>query len=634
MGKSFQKEIGNLPDTIRKSLSEPIGSELERTIATLLPFPLLIVGSGGSLSGANYIARLHESATGLISRALTPLDFCSSNIDPSCHAILFLTASGGNRDILRAFDFAVQREFVAISIICARIGSKISQKAVLYPHVNLFEFANPSGKDGFLAVNSLVSTCILAARAYGYISHREKEILMASNRSIPEFDTPEWQMVLDSKTIVAVGGMWAWPALVDLESKFAEAALKNVLISDLRNFGHGRHHWFDKRGDESALLVFSTATSANLAKKTISLLPPLYPRAVLNSLYEGPIAGIDLLLQVFHLVDEIGRRVGIDPGKPKVPEFGRQIYHLGLNPPGYERRISNRKIWTDRKSRVTGAPVSLVDECLERFIIKLKNSDFAAIVLDYDGTICDPPERFTAPRPEMGIKLNHLLSKGILIGIATGRGSSVQKSLREIIDAKYWDRVLVGNHNGATILPLTDGPPEFNRDNQSTVIYQALGLLADAPELLKDVVSLKAREKQISVRPIPPASTNLLLEIVLERLQTLKGIKILQSDHSIDVLDASVSKIQVVELVRTYLHHGTCDVLIVGDQGHLRGNDSEMLRDPCSLSVDKISSSLNTCWNLSPVGQRGARATLSLMNAIHADEGFFKIDIDILKRYH
>lgn len=633
MGKSFQKEIGSLPDTIRKSLSGPIQSELERTITTLLPFPLLIVGSGGSLSGANYIARLHEHATGLISKALTPLDFCSSNIDPSRHAILFLTASGANRDILRAFDLAIQREFIAVSIICARIGSKISEKAALYPHVNLFEFANPSGKDGFLAVNSLISTCILAARAYGYISE-QNEILVASDKSIPKFDTSEWQMVLDSKTIIAVGGMWAWPALVDLESKFAEAALKNVLISDLRNFGHGRHHWFDKRGDESALLVFSTATSANLTKKTIALLPAKYPRAILSSPSEGPLAGIDLLLQVFHLVDEIGRRVGIDPGKPKVPEFGRQIYHLGLNPPGYERRISNRKIWVDRKSKVTGAPVSIVEEWLERFIIKLKGIDFAAIVLDYDGTICDPPERFTAPRPEMGNKLNLLLSKGILIGIATGRGRSVQKSLREIIDIKYWDRVLIGNHNGSTILPLPNDPPEFNKDTQSPVILQAVGLLTESPELLKYSAAFDIREKQISISPVPPTSMHLLLEIVLERLQALSGIKILQSDHSIDVLDPSVSKVKVVELVRNHLNQGACEVLIVGDQGHHRGNDSEMLRDPCSLSVDKVSSSLRTCWNLSPVGQRGARATISLMNAIQAEDGFFKIDTDLLKRYH
>ena len=43
------------------------------------------------------------------------------------------------------------------------------------------------------------------------------------------------------------------PAAVDIESRFVEAALGKVQATDLRNFGHGRHHWFAKRPDQTGI---------------------------------------------------------------------------------------------------------------------------------------------------------------------------------------------------------------------------------------------------------------------------------------------------------------------------------------------------------------------------------------------
>ncbi len=584
------------------------------------------------MSGAHFIARLHEQTTGQMAKAMTPLDLFFSGINPARHAVLFLTASGANKDILRAVDITIQREFAATSIFCARMGSKVSEKARTHSHVNVFEYANPAGKDGFLAVNSLLSTCILAAKAYGTISEKE-DLFQQLINNIPDFHSSEWHEVLNCKTIVAVGGEWAWPALIDLESKVAEAALKNILISDLRNFGHGRHHWFDKKGDESAMLVIETPPLALLANKTLTLLPAMYPRALLRSSFDGPLAGIDLLLQVFHLVGAIGQQIGIDPGRPKVPEFGRKIYSLGLNPVICNRKASNRKVWISRKSRATGLPPSIVGDWLDRFLVKLKCSKFAAVIFDYDGTLCDPPERFTAPKPEIGHAVNRLLAEGILIGVATGRGRSVQGSLRKVVNSDYWERMIVGYYNGSIILPLCEDPPSFDEKSLSAIIREANDLLASDAILNGNRAKLDTRERQISISPVSPFPMYLLLEMALDRLRSLEGIKILQSDHSIDIVDPEVSKVLVVESIRTKLSqsHGT-NILVIGDQGHYRGNDSEMLMEPFSLSVDRISSSLSTCWNLSPEGVRGTKATIAILNSARIEDGVFQIDIDSLER--
>ena len=632
MGRVFEEEIKHLPGTIERCFSRTLPSQLGDMISSLLPFPLLVVGSGGSLSGAHFIARLHEQVTGQMARAMTPLDLVFSDVAPAGHAVLFLTASGSNKDILRAVDIAIQREFAASAIFCARIGSKVHERTKANGHIGFFEYANPAGKDGFLAVNSLLSTCILAARAYGAVSE-DAEFIKRFSNEIPDFSTIEWHEALSRKTLVAIGGGWAWPALADLESKVSEAALGNISVSDLRNFGHGRHNWFGKRGDESALLVFETPPLAQLAKKTLELLPSVYPRALLRSSFDGPWAGIDLLVQVFHLVAMMGKRAGIDPGRPKVPEFGRKIYHLGLYPVVRSCKTANRNIWVNRKSKATGLPTSIAADWLERFLVQLRSGRFAGVVLDYDGTLCDPRERFTAPSREMGLALNRLLAEGISVAVATGRGRSVQESLRKVIDHSYWAQVIVGNHNGSVILPLTEDPPLFNEKNLSDIIREAHDILSKEIILNHYRAVLETRERQISICSVPPFPLSLILEVVLDRLHGLAGIKIRQSDHSIDIIDPQVSKVLVVERIRKDLSQGHCDnILVVGDQGHQRGNDSEMLTEPFSLSVDKVSSSLLTCWNLSPAGVRGAKATLSILKAIRIGEGYFQMDTDALEK--
>ena len=632
MGRSFEEELKCIPDTIQWCLSGPIPSQLERATSALLPFPLLVVGSGGSFSAADFIARLHEQATGNISRAITPLGVFSTSVDPGRHAILFLTASGNNKDILRAVDAAIQQEFAAIAVFCAKVSSRVLQRVLHYAHVDVFEYPNPAGKDGFLAVNSLLSTCILTSRAYNAIPEKE-DLYQQLMTSVPDFESPEWKTTLSRRTIVALGGGWAWPALIDLESKIAEAALNNIFISDFRNFGHGRHHWFNKKGHESALLVIETPSLALLAKKTMELLPSEFPTAILRSSSDGPLASIDLLIQIFHLVGQMGKSSGIDPGRPKIPEFGRKIYSIGLDPVVPHRKLNNRKAWINRKLRVTRLSPSLVEDCLDRFLLQLESTRFKAVVFDYDGTLCDPPERFTRPKSEIGDALHRLLRASILVGVASGRGRSVQRGLRQVIKREFWEKVIVGNYNGSLILPLSEEPPPFNQKIVSPVIREAKNRLTTDIMAEFHHLEFDTSEKQISISAAASFSIHLLIEFVMERLQGLDGLKILHSDHSVDVVDSAVSKVRMVQSIRRILDEREGQhILIMGDQGHHRGNDSEMLREPFSLSVNKISSSLSSCWNLSPAGLRGAEATVAILSAFIIDSRGFRIDTDLLQR--
>ena len=629
MGKPFNKELQAIPGTVKWAFGEPVPSSLNILTSSLIQYPLIIVGSGGSLSGAQFVAQIHEQVTGKMAKAVTPLEFTFSQVDPTLHGVLFLTASGNNKDILGAFKNAVKSEFASIGVICAKPNSKIYREAKLYPHIQICEFTNPVGKDGFLAVNSLLSTCILTAKAYG--------VLDLSNNPIEElfelktdFNTLEWDSVFQRKTLIALGAGWAWPALIDLESKFTEAALGNVILSDLRNFAHGRHNWFDKKGDESALLVLETAVTKKLAQKTMDFLPTKYPRAVLNSSFSGPMACLQLCIKVFQLVEEAGKRFNIDPGMPKVPEFGRKIYHIGLSPVISRKKKRNHQVWIKRKSLASNEPNDILENSLDKFLDTLKNTSFFGIVFDYDGTLCDLSERFFPLKKEVSDVLNNLLSRHIRIGIATGRGRSVQKNLKEAIDKKYWKEILVGNYNGAVILPLSEELPPSGASTSSAL--EEVDSLLREDLLLKNHTEIDTRPKQISVSFLSWAQKKSILERISERLSKFDQIKIVHSEHSIDILDSGVSKLNVLKTLEASIEKKGGNILVIGDQGQYGGNDFGILNQPYGLSVNRISTSLTSCWNLSPIGLRGSKATLSLLRAIMFEDEAFQIDVGRLEK--
>lgn len=630
MGKPFAKELENIGRTLEWAFAEPVTPILEKIIATLSDLPLFVVGSGGSLSCAHFIARLHEQATGKMCRAVTPFELLFLDVNPSSHGILFVTASGNNKDIINALEVAIRKEFAQIAISCSSVGSKIAALSKAYPYIRLFEYKNPTGKDGFLAVNTLLSTCVFFAKAYGAVdtatdANKIQQFIDAK----PDLLDKSWDRILNRNTLVALGGEWSWPPLTDLESKCTEAGLRNVLITDLKNFSHGRHTWFDKKGNESALLILETPSLASLSKKITALLPPQYPTAVLSTRHAGPLAAIDLFIQIFYLVQRIGVLSNIDPGSPQVPEFGRKMYHTGL-PLSPIRKKTNRDAWLVRKAHASNRSLSALKPALSGFLTQFQNKSFSGIIFDYDGTLCDSAERFTRPKPEIATALNKLLSNGILIGIATGRGRSVQRSLLEVINEKFQSRIIVGNYNGALVSKLTDAAPKVD-GNISLQIQKVYRLIKGDSYLWKEIET-EPRSKQISVTSKGHASSQVIFHMLSNLLSSIETIRIVQSSHSIDILDSDVSKVRVVEVLKSMLPPGSQDILVVGDQGQVDGNDFDLLNRPYSLSVDKVSSSLSHCWNLSPVGRRGADATLAIINAMLIRKGLFHLDNDLLER--
>ena len=622
MGKPFKQELTKINDTIKWAEGQDV-AELRSFFSVNAGCPLICVGSGGSFSAASYASMLYKQMCGL-AVPMTPLAF-----DTSLDAIirdsklLFFSASGRNKDFLIAFQRGLEMGRGDMAGVCLRESSKLD--AIIEkcnPDFRKHTFLIPSVKDGFLATNSLVAFFVLMYRCFfdGKPSEHIREGIGYTQNHAVNFAKIDNFIVLHSNL--------SEPVAVDLESKFSEAALGSVLMSDYRNFGHGRHQWFDKKGGNSCIVALVNDNDRQLAEKTLGKMPEDVNVVRIESSLRTPLATIDLLVKSFQFVSAIGEVRGIDPGRPGVPDYGTELYHLN-----YAKLISNESVVIPAKDVAIGRKLRLgsralipkneyqaYSEAYDAFFSNLSHKEFDLLALDYDGTICnvDRNSRWNETLDETIAKLiNKLLADGIRLAVMTGRGGSMHELLRKSINKEFWPQVYLGCYNGAVIVRLTDDTTAIETvkdapmDEQLTLLQNELKRYHFQPKKVKTYstqLSLSCDDKQ--------KACEICNEIILSN--HLDRLHIWSSSHSLDiVVSTKASKTAVKEISE--------NVLVIGDRGDYEGNDFEMLSLPCSLSVDKVSRNLYSCWNLAPKDLRGLDVIKYYLRRIKATKNGFKI---------
>jgi fructoselysine-6-P-deglycase FrlB-like protein/hydroxymethylpyrimidine pyrophosphatase-like HAD family hydrolase len=642
LGKPYASELNDLQKTYSCSLTLPVES-LAAFVRSGAALPLVSVGSGGSLTLAHLAAQLHTHYTGKLAKAMTPLELVSSPVNLRDLVVLVLTAGGRNPDILGCFEHVVRREPKLLGVLCAGKDTPLSQMAAARAFVHEFEL--PAGKDGFLATNTLLATGVLLTRAYGRAwSERESlpgrlEELLHPGMAYDDFladlrhrARPLWKC----QTLVVLHGYATQPAAMDLESKFTEAAIGHVQTSDYRNFAHGRHHWLARHASQTGVLALATPPEQELVDRTLRLLPKEVAVLRLDIGSGGEAGALTALALTLHLAGMAGEAKGIDPGRPKVSAFGRKLYHLhALSEPAGQPGMSQAEaVAIERKSQTSIITLAAQGrlrtwrDAYARFRQTLRESSFAALVLDYDGTLCDTSDRFTGPQHEVTDKLSEVLAAGVFLGIATGRGRSVRRDLQQAVsDDSLWKRVLIGYHNGGEIAFLDDdNNPSTSEELDGSL--KAVEAAIRAHEALCRIAKCEAKNRQITLEGIPAEVALEAWELVEQIVREVAspGITALRSSHSIDVLAAGVCKRALVDRIRAHIG-SRAPVLCVGDRGRWPGNDYALLQEPLSLSVDEASADMRTCWNLASPGHRCVEATLEYFRAMRAVAGALTLDL-------
>lgn len=632
MGRPYKMELEQIPSTLTHVEALPV-APLLRMLGPTLASHILAIGSGGSLVVARLAGMLHQHATGRLSSAITPLEAAEGDV-PLNAAALLLSAGGRNADILTAADAVLRKPYDRVVAVCATTGTPLAARLARAGSPT-FELSLPGPKDGFLGTNSLAGNAYMLSRVYQAISGAmvlsSVELSHAAEDLLSTVDEEVLAECLRRPTLQVLARGWTAVAGHDLETRFSEAALGNVVVTDHRNFGHGRHLWLHQRTDTTGVISLELPEDGATAGRVLQHIPQAVPMVRIRATQSGPSGCLQLLLTTMVLAGRAGLISDIDPGRPRVPNFGRKMY--GGRPAG--RRLPDaRERAVNLKVRALGghrSSAELVDTAFDDFVASLAGETFGSVVLDYDGTLCPDESREDGRLPDSVVaELHRLLRSGLRLGVASGRGDSILPILRSSIAIELWPLVIVGMHNGNDVFALQDVGAN-HASEQSPTDPTAIRLAADVIRWVTTALGLTLRESdsQVSVRTEEPRDLGTLWWAISEQLHAHHlPLQVVVSTHSIDIIpQSSPGK----EIVAAYLRERTgCEVLCIGDRGALPGNDYDLLRSSSSLSVDTVSSRLDSCWRITPDGERGVAATVAYLRALECDGNRARLIIERL----
>ncbi len=620
MGRPYKKELEAMEDTYEYiNLLD---------VSLLVPFfknnsnvPLLIIGSGGSFAVAKMFELCYQSYGGF-AKAITPYELKNETQTLGASKILIVTAGGNNPDTVGTYNYVRIYEPFEICVICMSKNSKISKEINKNKDAILYEVGIPFGKDGYLAVNSSVAMFTIGKKIMDELEDNKKFAINFC--SCIQMFPPMEQMKKIDNLIVLYGG-WGTPAAYDLESKCSEAGLMSIQFVNYRNFAHGRHNWIDKKKDTTMLVALITPEDKSICKKTLEKLPSFLSIICLETKYKGSVAALELLIKVFYFVDYLGELRNIDPGKPHVPDYGSKLYNIKYNLLTNDEYL--KKITKSTKNSAIYRKLKMIPDkniwydyysnMYDSFIDKLYNEVYQALLLDYDGTICDSDGKVSC---EIISKLNMLLESNIVIAFATGRGDSIIKQLRKNIPQQYWDNVIIGYYNGSYISKLTIDPElQGNNSNELKDFYEKAKQMLPFNDVIID------KGYQLSIRDDDANKLLLYYEVLNELKYTygFESVQMFMSGHAIDIVLNDSSKQNVVEYIRSMCQ---ASVLCIGDEGKLYENDFEILTKNIGLSSKHQNKLGESGWNLAPLGVSNVRATEYYFSKIKILESGFIIE--------
>jgi HAD superfamily hydrolase (TIGR01484 family) len=619
----YQDELDQLATTYENAFSCDV-SALKNAIAGASESSIIAVGSGGSFTVASLLCALHEAYTGRVSRPATPLEIICNPTLAASSPVFLISAEGKNPDITEALQRARRHSARAIHVLTNRTDSPLMTCVAALTEVNAHVFALDN-KDGYLATNSLLLDAILLARAYGELDESECPApvsirdLRVAGVAIEDWITGAADFIDKAAArgaMVVTYSPQLQPIAADLESKLAEAALLHCQLADLRSFAHGRHLWLAQRAEDIVVIALTEPSLSQLWESMQALFPAKVPTLAMALEGSTPWDLIAGLVAQMYLINAIGNRLGKDPGHQMVPQFGRDLYYIDL-PSVIPRPQDSARPQERSKYEVLGArwpsPQNRGDMTRARnaFVAALEAQTFRAIVFDYDGTLCHS-QRKNAPPPERIVKhLQRLIEANVIVGIASGRGGSIQECLASQFPSTMLPRIQLGLYNGGWIddASRAPAPPKETSEFLSHVIrivrkLEALGVP------IQDI--RPTHPFQVSVRFREGLPTEQMWFVIADSLRQagLDIFRMHRSKHSVDILAPRVGKAQLIAHIIQTFKIDPYDIVTMGDQGAWPGNDADLLEHRYSLSVDMPSRRIDRGWKLAPEHKRDVDATL------------------------
>ncbi|AEA65671.1 HAD family hydrolase [Burkholderia gladioli] len=630
----YEVELAELGNSYSAACTADIDA-LKLAIASTAEASMIGVGSGGSFTVASLLCSLHEAYTGRVSRPSTPLEIICTPALASSSPVFLVSAEGKNPDIVEALERARRFSSRTVHVLTNRQDSPLMEHVQELPGVKpyVFELAK---KDGYLATNSLLLDAVLMARAYGELNGRPQPMpseitaLRVGEQTVQEWLVAAQPFIAEAVRRGALTVVYS-PLLraiaTDLESKLSEGALMHVQVADLRSYAHGRHLWLARRPQDCAILALVEPSLGKLWDGMRSKFPCGIPTLTMPLSGADPVHLIAGLVAQMHLVAAVGRELGADPGRPDVPTYGREIHYANLRDviplpllAGPAEEQSKYEVlgahWPSQRDHGT------MRRAARAFADTIRAQRFKAVVFDYDGTLCSSQSKDGPPPPNVVEHLVRLVRAGIVVGIASGRGGSIQTCLSDVLPHDVLPKIRLGLYNGGWI-SAADAPP-IPQTETSEFLSHVTRIVVRLKSLGVPILTHRTTHPyQVSVRFREGLATDSMWFVIADALRQagLDLSTMVRSKHSVDILANGVSKSALVADIIQRDKVDPYEILTMGDQGAWPGNDAALLEHRYSLSVDMPSRRLDRAWKLAPAEKRDVDATLWYLEQMVLENG-------------
>ncbi len=629
----YDAELADLHTTYGAAMAQDL-SKIKKAIAGASDFSVIGVGSGGSFTVASLLCNLHEAYTGRVSKPSTPLEIICNPALASASPVFLISAEGKNPDAIEVLRRTRTRSASAVHVITNRSSSPLIDTATELTDIDVHVF-EMSKKDGYLATNSLLLDAIVVARTYGELDNDDKTLPTEMSELRLETSTvDEWVLgaelfaseAASRGNIIIVFSPLLRPIATDLESKISESALLHCQLADLRSFAHGRHLWLAERAKDCAIVAIVEPSLSRLWAEMQSLFPATIPTLTMSLRGATPKDLLAGLIAQMKFVSSVAHQLAKDPGRPDVSEFGRKLHYANITgwidptpdaPKGAER--SKLKVLGARWPSIPRS--GAMRRALESFKAALASQAFRAVVFDYDGTLCSSQRKDHPPQDKIASHLCRLITGNVIVGIASGRGDSIQTQLQGCIPESMWPKVYLGLYNCGSISNLAT-PPVYGQTSE--FLSHVTRIVRRLKDLGAPIDTIKPTHPfQVSVRFRQGVNVDANWFVIADALRQsgLEISSVVRSKHSVDILGAGVNKSHLIAHIIKSSKVDPNQILTIGDQGAWPGNDSSLLDHRFSLSVDEPSRRLDRGWKLAPSYQRDVDASLWYLDRIQINEG-------------
>lgn len=287
--------------------------------------PLIATGHGGKFSQAVYAALLYSSNKGL-GRAVTCYS-CNSLSDATIKNSKILLCSRGMANI--DIDYIAKRCLkVNSDFTCAmRINSDLEEEKKYKDTVDklkdcrfsfLFDVNDIELSENFIGISSVFFYTSILYKAFSddtdFVSKLELSKNPLENYTYKSADELATVPSLSNiKHFTVLYGSYAEPIAYNIESNIVESGIASCMISDYKNYTHGR---FMVEGNyirskehpttEAALICLVTPREARIYEDLLAAMPPHLPIVTIRTDLITPLATVDLLYKANVFVSYLG----------------------------------------------------------------------------------------------------------------------------------------------------------------------------------------------------------------------------------------------------------------------------------------------------------------------------------------